>query len=251
MLTLDTLRSQAPSVFATAPAPKMSQKYTFVPTIDILENFDREGWKVYSAKQNGVGNYSSHEIRLRNGQLPQVGDSLVEAVIKNSHNGMTSFSVSSGLYRLVCSNGLTVPTSVADAIVVKHMRVDMAAVRQITDEFADRLPMIQRAVGRMESTTLNEERTMDLLNKASLLRWEKGSVPTSLNLTDLLSPNREGDMGNSVWKVFNVVQEKFVRGGTQYKSKRGRLTTMKELKNFQSINKINTSLWELAESYCD
>ena len=171
MLSLDTIRNQAPAVFSTTPSPKMSQKYTFVPTIEILENFDREGWKVYSAKQLGGGQFSSHEIRLRNGELPQVGDSLVEAVIRNSHNGMSTFSVSAGLFRLVCSNGLTVPTSVADAITVKHMKVDMGAVRMITDEFAERLPLIQRSVGRMETTNLNEERTMDMLSKASLIRW--------------------------------------------------------------------------------
>lgn len=251
MLSIQTLRNQVPAIFATSPSPSMSDKYTFVPTMEILENFEREGWQVFSARQIGKSQYANHEIRLRNGELPQVGDSLVEAVIRNSHNGMSTFSVGAGLYRLVCSNGLTVPTSVADAITVKHMRVDMGAVRMITDEFADRLPLIQRSVGRMESTTLNEEKTMDLLKKASLIRWEKGSVPTSINLNGLLNPLRDGDVGNSVWKVFNVVQEKFVRGGTQYKSQRGRLTTMKELKNFQSINKINTSLWELAESYCE
>jgi Domain of unknown function (DUF932) len=250
MLSIETLKTSTPSVFATAAAPKMSNKYTFVPTVEILENFDREGWKVYSAKQLGTSQYASHELRLRNGQLPQVGDSLVEAVIRNSHNGMSTFSVSAGLHRLVCSNGLTVPTSVADSITLKHVRVDMGLVRQITDEFADRLPMVQRSVGRMETTFLNEERTMDMLSKASLIRWEKGSVPASLNLQELLNPERVEDKGNSVWKVFNVIQEKFVRGGTKYASKRGRMVTMKELKNFQVINKVNTNLWELAESYC-
>lgn len=251
MITLDSIRTTVPSIFATSASPKMSDKYTFVPTMEILENFDREGWKLYSAKQIGQGQYASHEIRLRNGGLPQVGDSLVEAVIHNSHNGMKAFSVSAGLFRLVCSNGLTVPTSVADSLTVKHMRVDMGSVRQITDEFADRLPLIQRSVGKMESSFLNEAKTIDMLSKASLIRWEKGSVPSTINLQNLLTPERDGDVGNSVWKVFNVVQEKFVRGGVKYNSKRGRSVTMKELKNFQSINKINTSLWELAESYCD
>jgi hypothetical protein len=229
----------------------MSQKYTFVPTVEILENFDREGWKVFSAKQNGMGDYSTHEIRLRNQEMPQVGDSLLEAVIRNSHNGMTSFSVSAGLHRLVCSNGLTVPTSVSDSIVVRHMSVDMSVVRQITDEFADRLPLIQSSVSRMESTFLSEGQTMDLLSKASLIRWNENNIPSTLNLQNLLQPERIEDNGNSVWKIFNVIQEKFVRGGVQYSSKKGRMVTMKQLKNFQSINKINTSLWELADSYCN
>jgi len=200
MLSIETLKQVTPSVFATSPSPKMSQKYTFVPTIEIVENFDREGWKVYSAKQVGSGQYAQHELRLRNGGLPNVGDSLIEAVIRNSHNGLSAFSVSSGLHRLVCSNGLTVPTSVADSISVKHMKFDMGMVREITDQFAERLPVIQRSVGKMETTFLEEERLVDFVNKSALIRWEKGSLPK-----------------------INV---------------------------FQNINKINTNLWELAESYC-
>jgi hypothetical protein len=249
MLTLETLKEITPSVFATSASPKMSQKYTFVPTIDIIENFDREGWKVYSAKQIGRGEYAQHELRLRNGGLPNVGDSLIEAVVRNSHNGLSTFSVSAGLHRLVCSNGLTVPTSTADSISVKHMKFDVSMVREITDQFAERLPLIQRSVGKMESTFLEEERLIDFVNKSALIRWETGSMP-KINVEDFLRPERDGDVGNSVWKTFNVIQEKFVRGGLKYQSKKGRLTTMKELKNFQNINKINTNLWELAESYC-
>jgi hypothetical protein len=249
MLSIETLQEVAPSVFATSPSPKMSDKYTFVPTIEVIENFDREGWKVYSAKQVGKGNYAQHELRLRNGELPQVGDSLIEAVIRNSHNGISSFSVSSGLHRLVCSNGLTVPTSVADAISVRHMNFDLGMVREITDQFAERLPVIQRSVGKMESTFLSEGQLVDFVNKSAMIRWEKGSIP-KFKLEDFLRPERDGDVGNSVWKTFNVIQEKFVRGGMKYNSKKGRVVSMRELKNFYNINKVNTGLWELAESYC-
>ena len=249
MLSIETLQEVAPSVFATSPSPKMSNKYTFVPTIEVVENFDREGWKVYSAKQVGKGNYAQHELRLRNGELPPVGDSLIEAVIRNSHNGISSFSVSSGLYRLVCSNGLTVPTSVADAISVRHMNFDLGMVREITDQFAERLPIIQRSVGKMETTTLTEGQLVDFVNKSAMIRWEKGSIP-KFKVEDFLRPERDGDVGNSVWKTFNVIQEKFVRGGMKYNSKKGRVVSMRELKNFYNINKVNTGLWELAESYC-
>ena len=249
MISLNSLKEIAPSVFATEPSPKMSDKYTFVPTMEILQNFEQEGWNIASARQLGQGMYAQHEVRLRNGALPNVGDSLIEAVIRNSHNGLSSFSVSTGLFRLVCSNGLTVPTSISDSISVKHMRVDMGTVRQITDEFAERLPIVQRSVGKMENTFLNEEKLVDFVNKSAMIRWEKGSVP-KLDIEAFLNPEREGDVGNSVWKTFNVIQEKFVRGGMKYQSKRGRTVSMKELKSFQNINKINTNLWELAESYC-
>lgn len=249
-MTLELIKSAAPSVFSTSPSPKMSDRYTFVPTFEIIENFEREGWTVSSARQIGKGEFAKHEVRLRNQKLPNVGDSLVEAVIGNSHNGMSTLNISTGLFRLVCSNGLTVPTSVADTIFIRHSNMDMGEIRRVTDEFAERMPIIQRAVSKMENTFLSDFQTVDLLNKAALLRWQKDSIPVTIKMEELLVPEREADMGNSVWKTFNVIQEKFVRGGTQYKSKRGRSMTMKTLKDFQVINKINTGLWELAESYC-
>ena len=249
MLSLTQLQEIVPSVFATEPSPKMSGKYTFVPTMEIIENFEREGWGVASARQVGKGMYAQHELRLRNTELPNVGDSLIEAVIRNSHNGLSSLSVSSGLHRLVCSNGLTVPTSIADSIAVRHMSVDMGTVREITDQFAERLPVIQRSVSKMENTFLSDEKLEDFVNKSAMIRWEQGSLP-KIDIETLLNPLRDGDVGNSVWKTFNVIQEKFVRGGMKYQSKKGRMMTMRELKNFHNINKVNTNLWELAESYC-
>jgi hypothetical protein len=52
-----------------------------------------------------------------------------------------------------------------------------------------------------------------------------------------------------MWTTFNVVQEKFIRGGIKYKAGK-KFTTMREMKNIFTTNKINTELWELAESYC-
>lgn len=249
-MTYEEIKKFAPSVFSTNPSPTMSNRYTFVPTFELIENFEREGWNVSSARQIGKGMYASHELRMRNGQLPQVGDSIVEAVISNSHNGLSTFKMSTGLFRLVCSNGLTVPTSVAEQISIRHSNMEFGEIQRVTDQFAERLPIIQRSVSKMENTFLSDEQTIDLLNKSALLRWQKESVPVSINMEELLVPEREADMGNSVWKTFNVIQEKFVRGGTQYRSKRGRSMTMRTLKDFQVINKINTGLWELAESYC-
>lgn len=249
-MTTEVIKTVAPSIFSTTPSPKMSNRYTFVPTFEILENFEREGWNVSSARQIGKGEYAKHEVRLRNRELPNVGDSLVEAIISNSHNGVSTLQISTGLFRLVCSNGLTVPTSVADTISIRHSNMDMGEIRRVTDQFAERMPIVQRSVSKMENTFLSDVQTIDLLNKAALLRWQKDSVPVTINMEELLVPEREVDMGNNVWKTFNVIQEKFVKGGTQYRTKRGRSMTMKTLKDFQVINRINTGLWELAESYC-
>jgi hypothetical protein len=247
MMTLEQLKSTAPSIFSTSASPKMSDKYVFVPTEDILENFQREGWEIASAKQTGRGMYGVHEIRLRNGELPKVGDTLVEAIIRNSHNGMTTLGVSAGLHRLVCSNGLTVPTALAESFNVRHQRFDLDDVKQLTESFAGKLPKIEGSVNRMMEREMTTDEKIDFVRKSAEIRFSKEKVLNDLEIVGLLTPNRVEDEGDDMWKVFNVVQEKFVRGGVEYSSPKGRRTKLRGLQNIMAVNQVNTKLWELAE----
>jgi hypothetical protein len=215
--------------------------------MDIIENFDSVGWKLASVKQSGKSEYGVHELRFRNGDLPKVGDCFVEAVIKNSHNGMTSLSVSSGLHRLVCSNGLSVPTSVSDKFDIRHMGFDVGEVKKFTDVFAGRLPMIQESVDRMMMRELSDGEKVGFVKKSLEMRLLNGIEGKEIDIEDILNPMRDGDVGNSLWKVFNVLQEKFVRGGIEYRNEKGRRIGLRELKNIGSINYVNNSLWEIAE----
>jgi hypothetical protein len=250
MISLNDLKTATPAVFATAPSPKMSNKYVFVPTMDIMENFEREGWELATARQVGKGLHSVHELRFRNGQLPKVGDTLVEAVIKNSHNGMATFSVSAGLHRLVCSNGLTVPTALSESFKLRHSRFDLDEVKRLTESFAGRLPKIEGSVNRMMERELSTDEKIDFLRQSAEIRFGKEKVLKEMEIVGLLTPNRDEDEGDDMWKVFNVVQEKYVRGGVEVSNNRGRVTKLRGLQNIIAVNQVNTKLWELAESMC-
>lgn len=249
-INLQSYKESCPSIFATRPKLTVSDKYTFVPTMEVIENFERAGWKPSSVRQMGKSSFGLHEIRLSNGELPQVGDSLVQAIIRNSHDGTATLSVSAGLFRLVCSNGLTVPTSVAESFKIRHSGIDLSMVHKITDGFAEKLPMIQRSVFKMQSVEMSDSQVVDFVQKSQLLRWESGSVPMSINIEDILNPVRDEDNKRTLWNTFNVIQEKFVRGGVSYQTNRGRTMTTRKLENIQKVNKLNTQLWELAETYC-
>jgi hypothetical protein len=247
MITLDQLKSQTPSVFATSPSTKMSDKYVFVPTMDILENFEREGWELASAKQVGRGIHSVHELRLRNGELPKVGDTLVEAIIRNSHNGMASFRVSAGLHRLVCSNGLTVPTALAESFNIRHSRFDLDEVKRLTESFAGKLPKIEGSVKRMMERVMTIDEKIEFVRKSVGIRFGQDKVLNELQIVGLLTPNRDEDQGDDLWTTFNVVQEKYIRGGIETTSQRGRRTKLRGLENIMAVNQVNTKLWTLAE----
>jgi Domain of unknown function (DUF932) len=249
MMTIEQIKSTAPAIFATKPSPKMSDKYVFVPTMDILDNFQKQGWELSSVKQTGLGVHGVHELRLRNGGLPKVGDCLVEAIIRNSHNGMATFSVSAGLHRLVCSNGLTVPTSLSESFNLRHQRFDLDEVKQLTESFAERLPIIQSSVDRMMTKVLTTPEKIQFVKQAINTRWKTGTVPATLDVMAIMYPKREEDKKNDLWTVFNVVQENFIRGGLEYTSSRGRKTSSKGLKSIMAVNQVNTKLWDLAEQF--
>ena len=160
---------------------------------------------------------------------------------------MSTFSVSAGLHRLVCSNGLTVPTSVADKFNVRHSGFELDDVKRLMDGFAKKLPTIQGSVGRMMERELTIDEQIQYVQKASKIRWAEGSIPTDNQLVDILTPNRVEDSNNDLWTTFNVVQEKFVRGGFDYRTKTGRKSKLRDLKSILAVNNINTKLWELAE----
>ena len=248
-MTIQDIKSIAPAIFSTSADPKMSNKYSFVPTIELMENFTNEGWELSSVRQNGKGIYGVHEIRFRNGELPAVGDTLVEAIVRNSHNGMTTLNVGAGLFRLVCSNGLTVATSTAEQFNIRHTGFNPDDVKRLTESFAKKLPIIQNSVDKMMGKMLTEGEKIDFAKNASIIKWGMGSIPATLNMEDLITPIRKEDEGDDLWKVFNVVQEKFIKGGVEYKSNKGRKTSLKGLKNIMVTNQMNTKLWTLAEAF--
>ena len=243
----ELIKSLAPAIFATSPSQKMSDKYTFVPTEQVLEFFEREGWEISSVRQTGNGNHSLHEIKFRNGQLPKVGDTLVEAIIKNSHNGTSAFTMGAGLHRLVCSNGLTVPTAVSENFRMRHNQFQLDDVKELAEQFSKKLPVIEQSVGRMMSREMTFDEKIDFVRKSSKIRFNDDRKFTDLEIIDILEPNRSEDEGDDLWRVFNVVQEKYIRGGVRVSNNKGKTPKMRKIDSIIVQNKINTQLWELAE----
>ena len=249
MINLQSLQETVPSLFQTEKLSKLSDRYTMVPTIEVVDKFIQNGWQVSSAKQVGKTAYGKHQIRLRNADLPQVGDSLLEAVITNSHNGTSSLQVGAGLYRLLCSNGLMVPISVFGDMKQTHLNLSMSDVELITEQFVLNTPKIQKSVNRMMEVTMDTDRKIDFVSKAVGIRWKNTEDISTLTLETIIDPLRDGDRDDNLWNTFNVVQEKLIRGG--FIKQQGR--NVRSVKGIQSLtmdNMINTKLWELAETYC-
>jgi hypothetical protein len=219
-----------------------------VPTIDVVNKFIDAGWEISKANQVGSGPFGRHSVRMRNSVLPQVGDSLVEAIITNSHDGTSKLEVGAGLFRLVCSNGLVVPQQELISLNQRHMKISMDEVNQITETFIKSTPIIERSVNRMMEVKMDMDKKIDFATKAIGIRWKNTEDISTLTLETIVNPLRNGDVESNLWTTFNVVQEKLIRGG--FVKEQGRKTrVVKPITSLTMDTMINKKLWELAETF--
>ena len=113
-LTDAELRLEAPSIFATAPMSGLSQRYTFVPTTEIVAGLREKNWLPVHVEQQRVRlesrfGFQKHLIRFRRAeQMHTLDEWNEELVLTNSHNAACAYIMQVGIYRRLCSNGLVV-----------------------------------------------------------------------------------------------------------------------------------------------
>jgi hypothetical protein len=248
MMTIQELQSVAPSVFTTEKSPKLSDRYMMVPTIDVVNKFIDAGWEISKANQVGSGPFGRHSVRMRNSVLPKVGDSLVEAIITNSHNGTSKLEIGAGLFRLVCSNGLVISQQELISLNQRHMKISMDEVEMITETFIKSTPVIERSVNRMSEIKMDTDKQVDFATKAMGIRWKNTEDISTMTIDSILNPIRRDDMDPTLWNTFNVVQEKLIRGGF-VKQQSNKSRQVKPITSLTMDTMINQKLWELAETY--
>ena len=122
-LSFDEMHSLAPSIFAETPHESRSDRYAYIPTIQIVEGMMKEGFLPFSVMQarsrsESRREYTKHLIRFRHAEMlkgtPHVGQLFPEIVLINSHDGSTAYQLMSGIFRLVCTNGMITGTQYGD-----------------------------------------------------------------------------------------------------------------------------------------
>jgi len=258
-LTLGKLNQIAPSIFSATPKAGLSSKYNFIPTIEVVKEMEKEGWLPVKAMESRTRNelnegYQKHMVRFRNfnegvSDKLAVGDTFVELVLTNSHNGLSSFVFNCGLYRLACSNGMVVAESSFDSARIRHNSYDATQVIDICAETVQKAPMITAGVEKMKSIVLTPQEQLIFADTAKSLRFDK---PNEIDTERILLPNRSTDKGNDLWKTFNVTQENLIKGNVRYDrfDKEGRYQgrgRTREVKSIDGNVKLNQALWTLAE----
>jgi len=243
-------KEQHPAVFAEQASDKVSSKYTFIPTTRILGVLEGEGWIPTSVQQvnshkEGNKQFAKHLIRLRRDEVltPEVGDTIPEIVLFNSHNGKSNYDLRMGLYRFICSNGMVVSDAEFGSIKIRHMGYSDDQIMAASQEFIDNSTRIMNVVNDWKQVQLKKEQIRSFGLEASRLRFED---PDELTVNTVLQARRSEDMGQDLWTVFNRTQENLLRGGFLVSGGRRR---SREITNIDKNIELNTGLWDLASTY--
>ena len=253
-LTEDEIRQRCPLVFATSPTnDKVSEKYIVANTYTVIQDMEKLGWKVVRAAQRRATKKSSkrfsyHMVALQNPDIKitkQVdgGEEIVECfpqiILTNSHDGLSCFQFRVGLYRCICSNGLVISDAELSEFKIRHIYYSFENLRAVVGRILEALPSKVERMSQMSNVLLSEDQKLDFAKKALSIR--KGVKEEELQADeetykDLLTPVRKEDEGDSLWNVYNVLQEKVIKGG---------YTTAEEGKKARKVRKVTSFIKEL------
>jgi hypothetical protein len=250
----EQMRSVAPSIFATGKHASRSERYAYIPTIDVLRGLRKEGFEPFMVAQSrsrveGRSEYTKHMIRMRHAGQVNARPEANEIILINSHDGASSYQMLAGVFRFVCCNGLVWGTASNDIRIphkgnVQHEVIE-GAFRVLEDFQA-----IDASSGAMKALTLDEGEERAFATTALALRYgegHEGQPPAPVTAEQLVEARRPEDTGRSLWTSFQRIQENVMRGGQPGRSTQGRRLRTREVANIDRGVSLNRALWLLAE----
>ena len=263
-MTMDQVKEACPYISKHAPTnPGVSDKYKVANTEDVLNDLAELGWypveaKQCRAKKGSKGIRSFHMVALQNDDVtipdPNGGtEAYVRIILQNSHDGFNSFKFMMGLYRCICSNGLVVCDAEFSSFSIRHINYTTEELQKLVMKVVETVPGIINKRDTMIKTELTEEQKREMAIETYKIRKgiaeETKAQVDEETITDLLYPTRKEDEGNTLWNVFNVLQEKMIKGGFSATGKNGRSRKQRPISSIKKDADYNQRLWALAEKY--
>ena len=256
IISRDQLRTLTPSVFATTPWEGMSESYRFIPTADVLDSLENQGFRVTSARQSrtripGKADFTRHMLRLRHESFTGTEGEVPEVVLFNSHDRSSAYKLYTGVLRYACENGLVVQSADFGSFSIRHSgsRDLRSQIMAATTQIMERVPAMMNRIADWKQIILPRPVQVEFARQAMELK-PNPNIPAVW----LLTARREEDMtlpdaSRDLYRTLNCVQESLLRGGQTGRNERGRRVTTRPVKAVEADLRINRRLWELAETF--
>jgi len=245
---VDEMQLRAPALFAKSAHPKMSGRYSFTNTYDILLHIHNRGFKV-SSVQGGQKTYNKVMIRMRHDAYDKRDDA-PEIVIVDSHDGTSRLKMMLGIIRFICMNGMVAGDMLYSRSFV-HLAPDlMEQVMLELDDIQQHITALEKRVQRMKNYTTNIGERILLADAAIKARFSRDEDRPASFIADMrqrmLHTRRSDDESKDMYTVMNVIQENVLRGGMTYHIS----NTIRRVAPITNVDRnllINHTLWREAE----
>jgi hypothetical protein len=259
----------------------LSKHYSFVPTMKVVNDLRALGYECVDACQvkaskKSTNVYQKHmltfehpkykvdqvkEVKFSDGRTAKFttekATEYPQLLLTNSHDGGNAFTLSAGIFRLVCSNGLVIKTEDYGSARLVHKGYSFEAVQKVVKEFEETKSEVINKITAMKQVELTKAQQIEFAKQAALLRftaksYNEDNIADVVDLDGLLNAERKEDKGDGLYEVFNRVQESLVKGKYLYASS-GKVNAEgtkvrkgREIKNFKQSIDVNKKLSELA-----
>ena len=267
-LSNDDIRRVCPMALHTMPTnPDVSDKYVHANTMTVVEDLAKLGWFPVQAKQcrnkkNSSGIRSFHMIAFQNPDIKitktldngeKIVDTYPRIILTNSHDGFNSFKFMVGLFRLICSNGLVVCNNQMVDMSIRHINYDFEELRKIVASAIEQVPNIVNTMNDMRNVMLTDEQKTALATEVVKIRkgveGDENYVVDAEVVEDILTPVRNEDKGNDLWTIFNICQEKMIKGGFGFRGAANKLRKQRGITSIKKDMDFNQRLWQTASQY--
>lgn len=257
-LSIDQIATFAPAVISSVSSPKVKENYKHYNTSSLVEVMEKEGFYPVSASQVKVRKnaelrkqFAKHAIVFRDSKVNQDTGCAAQIVIVNSHDGSTSYRLYYGLYRFVCANGLMVGSEFAkERICHKGDKNTIDEIIRISREFAEKAGKINKQIEHWNTIDVPLDKQIEFAKKAMDYRWGESKAKNAYSPEDFLEAhNIEDANNNTLWSVFNKVQENMMKGNVSGQTEKGRRVRTRPVKNINRNINTNRFLWNLAEEF--
>lgn len=258
-LTPEQIAERAPQVYTKAPFAKVSEKYTFLPTYQIVEDMAKLGWlvadaKTMKSKQANQHLYGKHMVVFFHPDI-YIKDSEggIEAypqiLIQNNHRGWGRFKFEIGIFRLVCLNGLVIKSAGYGTFVMRHLGYSFEELKQLVEQAISVLPKVVEKINIVSAREMTEVEMKAFATKAIQARFGEEKLVDPSEIAQVLASTRPQDEGSNLWVVMNRVQEHLIRGGFNSVGSDKKERKVRKITNMMKEVELNQKLWALTEEY--
>jgi hypothetical protein len=237
----------APSVGATRPHSKVSDKYNFIPTINAVNHLRDSGWKPIEvsevASKESMRGFQKHMIRFSRPDLVINGHRM-DTLLYNSHNTGSSYILVGGVFRFVCSNGMVVGNKLAESR-HRHVGFNPDMFIESARNLNSYLEKTAGVIDKWGTIELTQDEKGIYAQSAHTAIYGGDRAPIQPN--QLLQARRYEDQKDDLWTTFNRVQENVLKGGVRGRDAGNRRFRTKPVNSIDKDKKLNQALWTLTE----